>query len=129
MKMTKQEMVLKFQETFGHKNRKHYPTNPNETIRVELIQEELDELKEALELKDPVETLDAIIDLLFLVYGAAAEFGFSEEVVDLAFEEVYESNMSKLGEDGQPIYREDGKVLKGPNFRKPNLAQFIKDQE
>ena len=91
-----------------------------------MLQEELDELKEALAHDDYVETLDALIDLQYVLDGAFLSFGM-QDVKGVAFDEVHRSNMSKLGEDGKPIRREgDGKVMKGPNYFKPDMAQFIK---
>ena len=125
------DMVQEFHDTYG------LPINAEPTLtreqtkqlRVNLLQEELNELKEALENNDPLETLDALIDLQYVLDGAFLSFGL-QAVKDVAFEEVHRSNMSKLGEDGKPIRREgDGKVMKGPNYFKPNLAQFIKDHK
>ena len=90
-------------------------------LRVDLIEEELQELKDALAANDIVEVADALTDLLYVVYGAGDVFGIN---LDDCFEEVHSSNMSKLDEEGNPIYREDGKILKGPNFRKPDLRPF-----
>lgn len=92
-------------------------------LRFELIEEELGELFDAMNDKDVVEIADALTDLLYVTYGAALVFGID---IDACFDEVHRSNMSKLGEDGQPIYREDGKVLKGPNYNPPELARMIK---
>ena len=98
-------------------------------FRVRLLQEELDELKEALANGDVVETLDALTDLQYVLDGAFLSFGL-HPVKHAAFAEVHRSNMSKLGRDGKPILREsDGKVLKGPDFTPPDLAQFIKDKK
>ena len=93
-------------------------------LRYALIEEELHELREALDDKNIVEVADALTDLLYVVYGAGHSFGIS---LDKCFEEVHNSNMSKLGADGMPIYREDGKVLKGPNYWKPDLKKVIYD--
>ena len=94
-------------------------------LRINLLAEELDELKEALADNDPIETLDALIDLQYVLDGAFLSFGM-QNVKQAAFEEVHRSNMSKLGEDGKPIRREsDGKVMKGPNYFKPDMTQFI----
>lgn len=92
-------------------------------LRIGLIDEELDELKEALELNDIVEVADALCDLLYVVYGAGVTYGLP---MDELFAEVHRSNMSKLGDDGKPVVREDGKVLKGPNFSLPNLEMILK---
>ena len=91
-------------------------------LRIELIAEELQELCEAVEQKDMAGIADALTDLLYVVYGAGAAYGID---LDATFEEVHDSNMSKLGEDGKPIYREDGKVLKGPNYWAPDLEHFV----
>ena len=92
-------------------------------LRIDLIEEELEELKDAINKKDLKETVDALTDILYVVYGAGHAFGVN---LDKCFEEVQNSNMSKLGEDGKPIYNENGKVMKGPNYFKPNLNQFLK---
>lgn len=93
-------------------------------LRYALIEEELHELREALDDKNIVEVADALTDLLYVVYGAGHSFGID---LDKCFEEVHNSNMSKLGADAMPIYREDGKVLKGPNYWKPDLKKVIYD--
>ncbi len=93
-------------------------------LRLSLLEEEIKELREAVEAGDIVEVLDALCDIQYVLDGAFLEFGL-HPVKDAAFAEVQASNMSKLGLDGKPILREDGKILKGPNFRPPNLAQFI----
>lgn len=93
------------------------------TLRYSLIAEELDEFGEAVEKDDLVGIADALTDLLYVVYGAGHAYGIN---LDKCFKEVHSSNMSKLGPDGKPIYREDGKVLKGPDYREPNLEKFIK---
>lgn len=93
------------------------------TLRYSLIAEELDEFGEAVEKDDLVGIADALTDLLYVVYGAGHAYGIN---LDKCFKEVHSSNMSKLGPDGTPIYREDGKVLKGPDYREPNLEKFIK---
>ena len=90
---------------------------------VDLIEEELEELKDAINKKDLKETVDALTDILYVAYGAGHAFGVD---LDKCFEEVQSSNMSKLGKDGKPIFNENGKVMKGPNYFKPNLSQFIK---
>lgn len=92
--------------------------------RITLLQEELDELSDAIEQGDVLETLDALTDLQYVLDGTYIIFGL-DELKDKAFEEVHRSNMSKLGGDGKPILREDGKILKGPNYFKPNLTQFL----
>ena len=93
-------------------------------LRLSLLEEEIKELREAVEAGDMVEVLDALCDIQYVLDGAFLEFGL-HLVKYTAFAEVQASNMSKLGEDGKPILREDGKILKGPNFRPPNLAQFL----
>ena len=122
--MSNFEKVKKFMETFGQEIRKK-ATFPNEKItslRYELIKEELTELKEAIEKRDLKEVADALTDILYVTYGAGHAFGIN---LDKCFEEVQNSNMSKLGQDGKPIYNEKGKVLKGPNYFKPDLTKFI----
>ncbi len=101
------------------------PSFPNEKIvqlRYDLIKEELDELSVAIKDEDIVEVADALTDLLYVVYGAGHSFGID---LDKCFAEVQRSNLSKLNIDGKPIYNENGKVMKGPNYSKPNLKQFI----
>jgi len=123
------EMVQEFHETYGLPVEAEQTLSSEKTqmLRINLLAEELDELKEALADNDPVETLDALIDLQYVLDGAFLSFGM-QDVKQAAFEEVHCSNMSKLGEDGKPIRRpEDGKVMKGPNYFKPDMTQFIKD--
>lgn len=121
--MTNFEKVAEFMNTFGQT----VETEPTWTgvagLRYELIREELEELEEAIRYKDIVDVADALTDLLYVVYGAGHSFGID---LDKCFEEVHNSNMSKLGDDGKPIYREDGKVLKGPNYWKPDLEKVMK---
>jgi|TARA_B100002051_G_C16148628_1_gene352425 predicted HAD superfamily Cof-like phosphohydrolase len=122
--MSNFEKVKKFMEIFGQEIREK-ATFPNEKItslRYELIKEELTELKEAIEKRDLKEVADALTDILYVTYGAGHAFGIN---LDKCFEEVQNSNMSKLGQDGKPIYNEKGKVLKGPNYFKPDLTKFI----
>ena len=113
-----------FMETYGQEvNIK--PTFPDEKIvqlRYNLIKEELDELSLAIKDKNIIEVADALTDLLYVVYGAGHSWGIN---LDKCFAEVQRSNMSKLGKDGKPIYNEHGKVMKGPNYSKPNLKQFF----
>jgi predicted HAD superfamily Cof-like phosphohydrolase len=118
------EMVEEFMESFGQevKTKSEFPDNETITLRYELIDEELKELREAIGNADMVEVADALTDLLYVVYGAGHAFGIN---LDKCFEEVHSSNMSKLGADGKPIYREDGKVLKGENFFQPNLSKVL----
>lgn len=126
-KRTTLEQVTEFHETYGLPVQAEQDISCEQTkaLRINLLAEELDELKEALANNDPLETLDALIDLQYVLDGAFISFGL-HHVKDAAFEEVHRSNMSKLGEDGKPIRRpEDGKVMKGPNYFKPDLAQFI----
>lgn len=127
-KKTTLEQVQEFHETYGLPVEQDINLTCEQTkrLRINLLQEELDELKEALTDNDPIETLDALIDLQYVLDGAFLSFGLHDVKMD-AFNEVHRSNMSKLGEDGKPIHREeDGKVMKGPNYFKPDMAQFIK---
>ena len=112
-------------ETFGQevKNKAEFPSEKIQDLRVSLIDEELSELKEAIENKDIKEVADALTDILYVTYGAGHAFGID---LDKCFNEVQRSNMSKLDENGKPIFNEHGKVLKGPNYFKPNLEKFIK---
>lgn len=121
------EQVQEFHETYGLPVESEQTTGSDQTkeLRINLLQEELDELKEALQNDDMIETLDALIDLQYVLDGAFLSFGLQDVKME-AFNEVHRSNMSKLGEDGKPIRREgDGKVMKGPNYFKPDMAQFI----
>lgn len=123
------EQVQIFHETYGLpvKDAPDISDAKTNALRVNLLQEEVDELKEALEAGDLVEVLDALTDIQYVLDGAYLSFGL-QGVKTAAFEEVQRSNMSKLGEDGKPIVREeDGKILKGPNYFKPDIAQFVKD--
>ena len=122
--MTNFECVKKFMETFGQEVRTSasFPNDKIIDLRVDLIGEELLELKEAIENKDIKEVADALTDILYVTYGAGTAFGIN---LDKCFEEVHNSNMSKLGSDGKPIYNESGKVMKGPNYFKPNLKKFL----
>jgi predicted HAD superfamily Cof-like phosphohydrolase len=117
--------VKKFMETFGQevKNKAEFPSEKIQDLRVSLIDEELSELKEAIENKDIKEVADALTDILYVTYGAGHAFGID---LDKCFDEVQRSNMSKLDENGKPIFNEHGKVLKGPNYFKQNLEKFIK---
>ena len=116
--------VKTFMETFGQevKTKPSFSTNKINNLRYELIKEELDELKIAMENKDLLEVADALTDILYVTYGAGHAFGID---LDKCFEEVQSSNMSKLDEKKNPIYNEAGKVMKGPNYFKPNLRKFI----
>lgn len=131
MNKTTLEMVQEFHETYGLPVESEMNISDPKTneLRINLLAEELDELKDALKDGDKVETLDALIDLQYVLDGAFLSFGM-QHVKQAAFEEVHSSNMSKLDEDGKPIRREsDGKVLKGPNYFKPDIAQFIDEKE
>ena len=123
--MTNFEKVGIFMKTFGQevKTNPSLSTNKINELRISLINEELDELKVAMIKKDLVEIADALTDILYVTYGAGHAFGIN---LDKCFEEVQNSNMSKLGKDGKPIYNESGKVMKGPNYFKPNLNKFVK---
>ena len=122
--MTNFNKVGVFMKTFGQevKNKPSFSTDKINQLRISLIQEELDELKEAMTNNDLLEVADALTDLLYVTYGAGHAFGID---LDKCFNEVQNSNMSKLGEDGKPIYNELGKVMKGPNYFKPDLSKFI----
>ena len=131
MTKTTLEMVQEFHEIYGLPVEREINIHDEKTnaLRINLLAEELDELKEALADKDEVEVLDALIDLQYVLDGAFLSFGL-HNVKHAAFEEVHRSNMSKLGEDGNPIVRkEDGKILKGPNYFKPDMAQFIEKKK
>lgn len=118
------ELVGDFMESFGQDVNDEPTLRDSQTqqLRYDLIDEELEELKMAFDNDDVVEVADALTDLLYVVYGAGHAFGID---LDDCFLEVHESNMSKLGEDGRPIYRDDGKVLKGPDFFQPNLKEIL----
>ena len=113
-----------FMKTFGQevKNKPSFCTDKINKLRLDLIKEELDELKEAMDNKDLLEVADALTDILYVTYGAGYAYGID---LDLCFKEVQRANMSKLDKDGKPIYNESGKVMKGPNYTKPNLKQFV----
>ena len=131
MSKTTIEQVQEFHETYGLPVECEQTTGSEQTksLRINLLQEELDELKEALEKDDVLETLDALIDLQYVLDGAFLSFGL-QDVKNAAFTEVHRSNMSKLGEDGKPIRRpEDGKIMKGPHYFKPDLAKFVKSNK
>ena len=114
-----------FMKTYGQeiKEMPEFPEQKVIDLRISLIKEELDEFQEALKEKNLIEVADALTDLLYVTYGAGHAFGID---LDKCFAEVQRSNMSKLGEDGKPIYNEQGKVMKGSRYYKPNLKQFIK---
>ncbi|MBL61045.1 MAG: phosphoribosyl-ATP diphosphatase [Candidatus Pelagibacter sp.] len=117
--------VKKFMATFGQeiKYKPEFPDKKIQDLRISLINEELQELKRAIKLNDLKEVADALTDILYVTYGAGHAFGIN---LDKCFAEVQRSNMSKLGEDGKPIYNEEGKVLKGPNYFEPDLEKFLK---
>jgi predicted HAD superfamily Cof-like phosphohydrolase len=122
--MTNFERVRKFMEIFGQeiKEKAEFPSEKITSLRQDLIKEELDELKAAIDTKDIKEVADALTDILYVTYGAGHAFGIN---LDKCFEEVQNSNMSKLGSDGKPIYNDKGKVMKGPNYFKPDLTKFV----
>ena len=125
--MSNFEKVGKFMKTFGQevKNKAKFPEEKIVKLRYDLIAEELEEFKVALKDKNIKEVADALTDILYVTYGAGHAFGIN---LDICFEEVQNSNMSKLGEDGKPIYNEFGKVMKGPNYFKPNLEKLINER-
>ena len=122
--MTNFEKVGLFMKTFGQevKIKPGLSSEKINNLRINLIEEELKELKEAIKNQDLKETIDAITDILYVTYGAGHAFGVN---LDECFEEVQKSNMSKLDKNGKPIYNEDGKVMKGPNYFKPNFTKFL----
>ena len=122
--MSNFESVRIFMETFGQevKKKAEFPSEKITSLRYDLINEELEEFKEAISKKDIKEVADALTDILYVTYGAGHAFGIN---LDKCFQEVQNSNMSKLGEDGKPIYNDKGKVMKGPNYFKPNLKKFV----
>ena len=113
-----------FMKTFGQevKTKPSFSTDKINKLRIDLIKEELGELTEAMNNKDLLEVADALTDILYVTYGAGHAFGID---LDKCFEEVQNSNMSKLGSDGKPIYNDKGKVMKGPNYFKPNLGKYV----
>ena len=122
--MTNFEKVKEFMNTFGQevKNKSEFPNEKIVDLRKKLIEEEFNELKDAINDADIIEVADALTDILYVTYGAGHAFGIN---LDKCFEEVQKSNMSKLGSDGKPIYNENGKVMKGPDYFKPNLNKFV----
>ena len=122
--MSNFESVKKFMKTFGQeiKEKAAFPNEKITSLRYDLIKEELDELKAAIESDDIKEVADALTDILYVTYGAGHAFGID---LDKCFDEVQNSNMSKLGENGEPIFNESGKVMKGPNYFKPDLSKFV----
>ncbi|MBD1168077.1 nucleoside triphosphate pyrophosphohydrolase family protein [Pelagibacterales bacterium SAG-MED06] len=113
-----------FMKTFGQevKSKPSFSSNKINKLRIDLIKEELNELQEAMKNNDLLEVADALTDILYVTYGAGHAFGID---LDKCFDEVQNSNMSKLGENGEPIYNDSGKVMKGPNYFKPNLSKFV----
>ncbi len=122
--MTNFEKVGEFMKTFGQEVKTKAKLNNKKIneLRISLINEELEELKKAIKDNDILEVADALTDILYVAYGAGHAFGIN---LDECFNEVQESNMSKLGSDGKPIYNESGKVMKGPNYFKPDLSKFL----
>ena len=114
-----------FMKTFGQevKNKPSFSTDKINKLRLDLIKEELEELTEAMNNKDLLEVADALTDILYVTYGAGYAYGID---LDQCFKEVQRANMSKLGEDGKPIYNDQGKVMKGPKYTKPDLTKFVK---
>jgi predicted HAD superfamily Cof-like phosphohydrolase len=122
--MTNFLKVREFMETFGQEvlNKPKFPNDKTIKLRIDLIKEELNELEEAINNNNLVEVADALTDILYVTYGAGHSFGIN---LDACFDEVQNSNMSKLDKNGKPIYNENGKVLKGPNYFEPDLKKFI----
>ena len=122
--MTNFEKVKQFMQTFGQevKIKASFSDEKTNQLRLDLISEELEELKNAMTSKDLLEVADALTDILYVTYGAGHAFGIN---LDKCFDEVQNSNMSKLGSDGKPIYNESGKVMKGPDYFKPDLSKFL----
>ena len=122
--MSNFEDVKKFMKTFGQKviTKPQIPDEKTMNLRFDLIKEELNELEQAMKEKDLKEIADALTDILYVAYGAGCAYGID---LDKCFKEVQRANMSKLGEDGKPIYIDKGKVMKGPNYSEPNLKQFV----
>ena len=123
--MTNFQKVKNFMETFGQevKSSASFSSPKINNLRYNLIKEELDEFKQALDNYDLLEVADALTDILYVTYGAGHAFGID---LDACFQEVQDSNMSKLGENGKPIFNDQGKVMKGPNYFKPDLSKYIK---
>ena len=123
--MSNFEDVKKFMETFGQmvRTKPQFPDEKTMQLRFNLIKEELNELEEAMKVKDLKEIADALTDILYVTYGAGYAYGID---LDKCFKEVQRANMSKLDEDGKPIYNDQGKVMKGPNYKKPDLSKFVK---
>jgi len=122
--MSNFEYVKTFMETFGQmvRTKPQFPNEETMQLRYDLIKEELNELEQAMKTKNLKEIADALTDILYVTYGAGYAYGIN---LDKCFKEVQRANMSKLGNDGKPIYNEKGKVMKGPNYSEPNLKQFV----
>ena len=122
--MSNFKSVKKFMQTFGQevKNKAEFPEEKIVKLRLDLIKEELEEFREAVEKRDIKEVADALTDILYVTYGAGHAFGID---LDSCFEEVQNSNMSKLGDDDKPIYNDQGKVMKGPKYFKPDLSKYV----
>jgi len=122
--MSNFEDVKIFMKTFGQivRTKPEFPDKKTMQLRLDLIKEELQELEEAMNNKDLKEIADALTDILYVAYGAGYAYGID---LDKCFKEVQRANMSKLGKDGKPIFNESGKIMKGPNYTKPNLKQFV----
>ena len=122
--MSNFDKVGTFMKTFGQevKNKPSFSNDKINKLRIDLIKEELEELTEAMQKKDLLEVADALTDILYVTYGAGHAFGIN---LDKCFDEVQNSNMSKLGEGGKPIYNESGKVMKGPNYFKPDFSKIL----
>ena len=122
--MSNFEDVKKFMDTFGQivRTKPQFPDDKTMQLRFDLIKEELNELEHSMKTKNLKEIADALTDILYVTYGAGYAYGIN---LDKCFKEVQRANMSKLGNDGKPIYNEHGKVMKGPNYSKPNLKQFV----
>ena len=122
--MSNFDKVGTFMKTFGQevKTKPSFSSDKINKLRIDLIKEELEELQEAMKNNDLLEVADALTDILYVTYGAGHAFGID---LDKCFDEVQNSNMSKLDENGEPIYNDSGKVMKGPNYFKPNLSKFV----
>ena len=122
--MTNFEKVKLFMDTYGQevKDKAEFSDAKTNKLRIDLIKEELEELTQAMNDKNLLEVADALTDILYVTYGAGHAFGID---LDKCFDEVQNSNMSKLGDDGKPIYNEAGKVMKGPNYFKPDLSKYL----
>ena len=125
--MSNFEDVKKFMKTFGQtiRTKPQFPDNKTMQLRFDLIKEELNELENAMNSKNLVEIADALTDILYVTYGAGFAYGID---LDKCFKEVQRANMSKLGDDGKPIFNDKGKVMKGPNYSQPNLKQFVENK-